>query len=63
MNIHHAKCTTRVLLGRVQASLGRMLGSRQQQTKGLMNQMLGHADRVLARARAQPKRTHINRMG
>jgi uncharacterized protein YjbJ (UPF0337 family) len=63
MNMFHAKCATRVLVGRVQASIGHMVGSRSQQTKGLLNQVLGHADRVLVQARAQLKDAQMGKLG
>lgn len=62
MNMFHAKCATRVLVGRVQASIGSMVGSRNQQTKGLFNQALVHADRVLVEVRAQFKNAQMGKL-
>jgi hypothetical protein len=40
-----------------------MVGSRNQQTKGLFNQALGHADRVLVQVHAQFKNAQMGKLG
>ncbi len=49
-------------MGQLQASIGRMVGSRNQQTKGLLNLVLDHADRVPAQARAQSKSAQMRKL-
>lgn len=55
MNKDQILGTLKAMAGSAQEQAGRLLGSRQQQAKGLQKQVLGRADRRLGDARLAAK--------